>query len=550
MRTRVSVPHVLLDVDTDARRFPDMNRCSYRTLATVLGLLAFGVICRHAALALQELPSSTSKAGSSPGRQMPFTIRVTTREVLVDVVATDSHGHAINDLTASDFRIFEVGDHSHKSPRMISAFRIIDPAEPLSDAPSSGLRVTLGGGCAASTMLHYQIAYHPSSDAWKSGFHEVRLTTSRRDVRLSYRQRYFVGETQAQPGALARDEARNRARDAGVLQEAACYHSPTPLSLSLSARLVETGERGALRYALNVDADSLSFVSLSEEARRVQLDYGICTFDSEGKTLRYMSTSADRALTSDEYLNAKTHGFPNRIEFPRLGDPALVRFVVRDRETGNLGAVEEVITPPVAEVTESETKAAEGGRQPVVASYENVDYVQGPVGSFGSIVSTPGSLCGDVYELEEGTQKLPNFWNFNAVGTLHAFTLDVPPQRFLNTGGIPGITRRTEWFGIDYHGAFLVRTPGEYEFELTSDDGARLYIDDGLLISLDGTHSARTKSARIDLGPGRHTIHVPYFEGPLAVALVLLVKPPGGQLELFDMRNFAGRSGSDTPPAF
>ncbi|HEY0796046.1 MAG TPA: hypothetical protein VGD64_09720, partial [Acidisarcina sp.] len=315
-----------------------VHRLMYRTLATGIGLLVFGVSCWHVALAKQELSPSTSNAGGSPDRQIPFTIRVTTREVLVDVVATDSHGHPINDLIASDFQVFEVGGHSHKVRRMVSAFRVIDPAEPVANAPSSGLRVTLGGGCAASTMLHYQLAYHPSADAWKSGFHEVRLTTSRHDVRLSYRQRYFVGETAAQPGEFARNETR----EAAILQEAACYHSLTPLSISLSARLLQTGETDALRYALNVDADSLSFVSLSEETRRVQLDYGICTFDSEGKTLRYMSTSADRVLTSNEYSSAKTHGFPNRIEFPRLGDPALVRFVVRDRETGNLGAVEEV----------------------------------------------------------------------------------------------------------------------------------------------------------------------------------------------------------------
>jgi PA14 domain len=52
------------------------------------------------------------------------------------------------------------------------------------------------------------------------------------------------------------------------------------------------------------------------------------------------------------------------------------------------------------------------------------------------------------------------------------------------TKGIPGVTGRLEWFGIDYHGEFWIGQPGEYGFELTADDGANLYIDDALIIDL------------------------------------------------------------------
>ena len=72
------------------------------------------------------------------------------------------------------------------------------------------------------------------------------------------------------------------------------------------------------------------------------------------------------------------------------------------------------------------------------------------------------------------------------------------------TKGIPGVTSRPEWFGIDYHGEFWIGQPGEYSFELTSDDGADLYIDDVLVIGLDVGHQPLTAMRSVRLGGGMH----------------------------------------------
>ena len=207
-----------------------------------------------------------------------------------------------------------------------------------------------------------------------------------------------------------------------------------------------------------------------------------------------------------------------------------MRFVVRDRETGNLGSIDAVVTPPSGERA-------------------NQTYTKPPNGSFGSILPKPGSLCGDFYELEKGTLVLPDFWNLDAVGALYTYSLNVPDQHThslnvldqpsISVEGIPGVTNRVSWFGIDYYGEFWIRAPGEYSFELFSDDGAKLYIDDELVIDLDGEHSVLKGEGRITLGVGRHTIHVPYMEvgGPW-LALGLRVKPPGEKSKVFDIRDF------------
>jgi hypothetical protein len=107
----------------------------------------------------QTAPPPTSGIGTTA----PFTLHVTTREVVVDVVARDRDNHPVNDLTESELHVFELARRSPKLPRKISSFHLVDPAsdQTQSGAPSGGFRITLGGGCAISTTFHYQLHFSP-----------------------------------------------------------------------------------------------------------------------------------------------------------------------------------------------------------------------------------------------------------------------------------------------------------------------------------------------------------------------------------------------------
>jgi hypothetical protein len=164
---------------------------------------------------------------------------------------------------------------------------------------------------------------------------------------------------------------------------------------------------------------------------------------------------------------------------------------------------------------------------------------QGPIGSFGSVVPASRFFCGDVYELPHTSRFIPDFRELEPIGSLYTPSLDVPYQVFSNTNGIPGVTPRTDLFGIDYHANFWVQAPGNYQFRMLSDDGAILQIDDHRVIDLDGLHQAKGGIGQIQLDVGRHTIHVPYYQGaPVSVALELWVKSPGADWHIFDLRDF------------
>jgi hypothetical protein len=158
--------------------------------------------------------------------------------------------------------------------------------------------------------------------------------------------------------------------------------------------------------------------------------------------------------------------------------------------------------------------------------------------SFGTLNPTsPLAMCGDVYQLAPWTTKLPRFSELDAVAPIYVTALGVYSRFF--TAGIPNVTSRTEWFGVNYQGRFGVDTAGKYEFDLLSDDGAKVYIDDKLVVSDDTPHSPRHSKGKIQLNTGTHGIRVSYFQGPrIEVALVLLVKPPRRGWRLFDTRDF------------
>jgi len=145
---------------------------------------------------------------------------------------------------------------------------------------------------------------------------------------------------------------------------------------------------------------------------------------------------------------------------------------------------------------------------------------------FGTTVVIPTGLQGKVYHISEFAKKLPtNLEKKKPAGTIYTTSLNIPTQDF--RAGFPGVTKKTEWFAIDYTGKFWIQTAGRYKFILTSDDGSKLYIDDQLTIDNDGIHPTLAKDAAVELTQGVHKIRVSYFQGPgYEIALILEIEAP------------------------
>jgi hypothetical protein len=165
---------------------------------------------------------------------------------------------------------------------------------------------------------------------------------------------------------------------------------------------------------------------------------------------------------------------------------------------------------------------------------------QETVPTFGTTVVINSGLKGLVYQISRYSKHLPDFEKLKPKGTIYTTSLNVPARDFKS--GFPGVTKRIEWFAIDYTGRFWIEKPALYRFSLTSDDGARLYIDDEVVADNDGLHPPEVRTASLQLAGGVHKIRVSYFQGPrYSVALVLLIAGPGEEYRVFDTEEF-------TPP--
>ena len=285
-----------------------------------------------------------------------FTFHVTTREVVLDLIALNGHGGAVPDLTDTELQVSYSGGgdqarkHRHgpdTQPQLapITSLRIVDPDAPLSPASDTHAGFQITSSCLERSTLHYQLTFRPGPDGWTGGFHQVSVTTTRHGARLFYRRRYFVGETVAPP----KPPVTGSRSIEKLLMKDACNYPDTPLSISLRARLIDTGRSDVVRFQVAVDAASLSYLTLEAGTdahqpvstnRRVQIDYGVCAFDAAGRPIGFFQVPLDQVLTSADYARGIARGFPHILELPAISSLALVRIVVRDRATGNLGAID------------------------------------------------------------------------------------------------------------------------------------------------------------------------------------------------------------------
>jgi hypothetical protein len=157
--------------------------------------------------------------------------------------------------------------------------------------------------------------------------------------------------------------------------------------------------------------------------------------------------------------------------------------------------------------------------------------------TFGTTVVIPSGLRGEVYHLHHYTWMLPDFSRLEPVGAIWTTTLNITPRHWKD--GFPGVTKRNEWFGIIYTGRFWIQKPGVYDFELTSDDGSKLFIDDQLVIDNDCQHPPLAKESSTELTGGMHRIAVQYFQGPRdCIALKLAIAGPDEDWRIFSTEEF------------
>ena len=119
-------------------------------------------------------------------------------------------------------------------------------------------------------------------------------------------------------------------------------------------------------------------------------------------------------------------------------------------------------------------------------------------------------------------RKIPDFSKLTPIQTGKAEWIDVKKL----IGGKDG--RAILW-----EGTFEVKTGGDWQFYLGSDDGARLVIDGEGVANNGGNYFFQVRKAKTRLEPGIHTMRLAYFEGGGPEALSLVADLEGAEDMIF-----------------
>lgn len=151
---------------------------------------------------------------------------------------------------------------------------------------------------------------------------------------------------------------------------------------------------------------------------------------------------------------------------------------------------------------------------------------------FGNTGRHRGWLVGRFYRINRSQDVLPDFSTLTPHATLlYTPGLNVPKQRPRNMSPF-GYAYSD--FAIQYTGTFTATASDTWVIELTSDDGARLYIDDVPVIDNDGSHGPVAKTATVTIGRGTHRVRVDWFQDGSEVALILKIGRPGAALQVWN----------------
>ena len=138
---------------------------------------------------------------------------------------------------------------------------------------------------------------------------------------------------------------------------------------------------------------------------------------------------------------------------------------------------------------------------------------------YGADTLTTTNITYDYYEVETPISALPNFDSLiiNETGTTDVIDVNK-------------LSKRRDGVAFVFNGTLKVIREGDYLFDLASDDGSMLFIDNDLIIDNNGKHDFESKKGLITLSKGFHQFKIDYFNYTWGKGLALKYEGPQQEL--------------------
>ncbi len=142
-----------------------------------------------------------------------------------------------------------------------------------------------------------------------------------------------------------------------------------------------------------------------------------------------------------------------------------------------------------------------------------------------------GDLVGFVTPEIANLPKIPYRYYEGSWSNLPDFDMLKPKTAKQGPAFSTSVTERDNNFGLVFDAWFLVPTTGDYTFEITSDDGSELLVDQKRVVLNDGSHPAQSRQGKTHLGKGPHQVTVRFFQAGGPFELQVKIGGPGLPLQ-------------------
>ena len=189
------------------------------------------------------------------------------------------------------------------------------------------------------------------------------------------------------------------------------------------------------------------------------------------------------------------------------------------------------------------TAPEESGDYPFVCTFPGHALVMNGVMSV-NIPTPPIKNLHYRYYTGEKLTKLPD------LGTLKSIEEGQLPAGKVDTN--LHFKERKNDFAYEFEGSIDCPKAGDYNFNMGSDDGSQLWIDDKEILKIDGIHPLNLKSKKVKLTKGEHKFKVHFFQaagqcelyvgwsGPGFGEIAVSEFEPAGGVKKEDKENFSG----------
>jgi VWFA-related protein len=185
------------------------------------------------------------------------------------------------------------------------------------------------------SRTYYLLGFYPSQKRWDGKFHVLKVLVNRPGVKATHRRGYYATDPENWRKSSA-EELKSALEKGTVASTGILFYAramPPPPSSG-----------GEVKVEFLVDAHTITFQSVPENAHYCNLEFDVEAFTPEGKPVKAEQLQADAPLRQQTFERIERDGLPMPVPIKLTPGKYKLRLGVRDNRTGMFGTAELSLT--------------------------------------------------------------------------------------------------------------------------------------------------------------------------------------------------------------